>query len=100
MINELPMIQLETTPFYNSWSNRKSASFQVQWLYFNQSRWIPLNCKNYAKLESAIEMGGCFVDIKDSNFPSVDRVRVFPKLDYISYLGMKFRICRLLLPGY
>ncbi|ORX57982.1 hypothetical protein DM01DRAFT_1267102, partial [Hesseltinella vesiculosa] len=68
------------------------------WLYFNQRRWMPLNCQNYASLDKALVTGGVFVDIADTNFPSAKCVRVFPKADYLSHMGMRFRICRLLLP--
>ncbi|SAM03844.1 hypothetical protein [Absidia glauca] len=77
---------------------RRSTSFHAQWLYFSNSRWIPLNSQNYAKLESILQTGGVFMDVADTNFPLVKSVRVFPKSDYLSYLGVRFRICRLLLP--
>ncbi|KAI8341805.1 hypothetical protein BC941DRAFT_414510 [Chlamydoabsidia padenii] len=76
----------------------RSTNFHAQWLYFSQSRWIPLNSQNYAKLESTLQTGGVFMDISDTNFPLVKNVRVFPRSDYLSYMGVRYRICRILLP--
>lgn len=72
----------------------------AQWLFFNESRWIPLDLVNYEKLENTIRTKGTFVDIQDSHFPEVRRVRVFPELDYLSYLGIRYRISKVLLPSY
>ncbi|KAI9336254.1 hypothetical protein BD770DRAFT_332196 [Pilaira anomala] len=72
----------------------------AQWLFFNESRWIPLDLVNYEKLENTIRTKGTFVDIQDSHFPEVRRVRVFPELDYLSYLGIRYRISKILLPSY
>ncbi|KAI8391771.1 uncharacterized protein BYT42DRAFT_485177, partial [Radiomyces spectabilis] len=68
------------------------------WLFFSRARWIPLDAENHAKLESTLQLKGVFVDINDSHFPAVQRVRVFPGSDYLSYLGVRYRISRVLLP--
>lgn len=71
----------------------------AQWLFFKESRWIPLDLVNYEKLEDTIRIKGTFIDIEDSHFPEVRRVRVFPELDYLSYLGIRYRISKVLLPN-
>ncbi|KAI9321858.1 hypothetical protein BX666DRAFT_1838087, partial [Dichotomocladium elegans] len=75
-----------------------STQFQAQWLYFKNSRWIPLDRQNHHKLERTLELGGIFTDIQDSHFPAVQKIRVFPRADYLSYLGIRYRISRILLP--
>ncbi|KAI8637466.1 hypothetical protein BD408DRAFT_320005, partial [Parasitella parasitica] len=68
------------------------------WFFFKNYRWIPLDSVNHGKLENAILSKGTFVDIRDSHFPKVPKVRVFPELDYLSYLGIRYRISKVLLP--
>ncbi|KAI7847193.1 hypothetical protein BDC45DRAFT_526890 [Circinella umbellata] len=76
-----------------------TPSFQAQWLFFSNSRWIPLDIQSHSKLERTLQLGGVFVDIQDSHFPDVPRIRVFPGADYLSYLGIRYRISRVLLPA-
>ncbi|KAI9261929.1 hypothetical protein EDC94DRAFT_519295 [Helicostylum pulchrum] len=71
----------------------------AQWLFFKELRWIPLDLVNYEKLEDTIRIKGTFIDIEDSHFPEVRRVRVFPELDYLSYLGIRYKISKVLLPN-
>lgn len=77
----------------------KSPSFQAQWMFFSNSQWIPLDTSSHLKLERTLQLNGVFVDIQDSHFPGVERIRVFPGADYLSYLGIRYRICRVLLPS-
>jgi hypothetical protein len=79
-------------------SDTTSKRIVAQWLFFNESRWIPLDLVNHEKLENAIHTKGTFMDIQDSHFPEVPRVRVFPELDYLSYLGIRYKISKVLLP--
>ncbi|ORY99980.1 hypothetical protein BCR43DRAFT_484662 [Syncephalastrum racemosum] len=76
-----------------------TTTFQAQWLYFSNARWIPLDTHNHTKLERTLQLGGVFVDIQDSHFPDVQRIRVFPGADYLSYLGIRYRISRVFLPA-
>ncbi|KAL0090880.1 hypothetical protein J3Q64DRAFT_1623937, partial [Phycomyces blakesleeanus] len=68
------------------------------WLIFMDEKWIPFDVPNQAKLEHTLSLGGTFVDITDSHFPNVKRVRVFPKSSYLSYLGVKYRLSRIIEP--
>ncbi|KAI7880534.1 hypothetical protein K492DRAFT_177880 [Lichtheimia hyalospora FSU 10163] len=79
--------------------SKKSPSFQAQWMFFSNSQWIPLDTQSHLKLERTLQLDGVFVDIQDSHFPGVERIRVFPGADYLSYLGIRYRICRVLLPS-
>ncbi|KAI9491096.1 hypothetical protein BDB00DRAFT_834492 [Zychaea mexicana] len=83
----------------SSSSSSSSHAFQAQWLFFSNSRWIPLDTQSHSKLERTLQLGGVFVDIQDSHFPDVQRIRVFPGADYLSYLGIRYRISRVLLPA-
>ncbi|KAG2221985.1 hypothetical protein INT45_006685 [Circinella minor] len=83
----------------SSSSSTTTPSFQAQWLFFSNSRWIPLDIQSHSKLERTLQLGGVFVDIQDSHFPDVPRIRVFPGADYLSYLGIRYRISRVLLPA-
>ena len=87
-----------TLPLSSS-SSSATPSFQAQWLFFSNSRWIPLDTQSHSKLERTLQLGGVFVDIQDSHFPDVQRIRVFPGADYLSYLGIRYRISRVLLPA-
>lgn len=78
---------------------KKNKRITALWLFFNESRWIPLDLVNHEKLENAIQTKGTFIDIQDSHFPEVKRVRVFPELDYLSYLGIRYKISKVLLPS-
>ncbi|KAI9244272.1 hypothetical protein BDA99DRAFT_448561 [Phascolomyces articulosus] len=80
-------------------SSSSTPSFQAQWLFFSNSRWVPLDNQSHSKLERTLQLGGVFVDIQDSHFPDVHRIRVFPGADYLSYLGIRYRISRVLLPA-
>ncbi|ORZ15707.1 hypothetical protein BCR42DRAFT_415760 [Absidia repens] len=62
------------------------------------AKWVPFDANNQFKLEQTLNLGGTFVDIEDSNFPKVKRVRVFPKSNYLSYLGVKYRLSRVMQP--
>ncbi|CDH57352.1 hypothetical protein RO3G_06996 [Lichtheimia corymbifera JMRC:FSU:9682] len=68
------------------------------WLVFMQVKWVPFDATNQTKLEQTLNLGGTFVDIEDSHFPGVKRVRAFPKSNYISYLGVKYRLSRVMQP--
>ena len=62
------------------------------WLVFMNNKWIPFDTPNQYKLDYALGLQCTFVDIQDSHFPSVKKVRVFPKSNHLSYLGVKYRI--------
>ncbi|KAI8883272.1 hypothetical protein K501DRAFT_123586, partial [Backusella circina FSU 941] len=68
------------------------------WLVFMGNKWIPFDSANQHKLEQTLGLGGTFVDIEDKLFPAVKRVRVFPKSNYLSYLGVKYRLSRVMQP--
>ncbi|KAI8141796.1 hypothetical protein BJV82DRAFT_162641 [Fennellomyces sp. T-0311] len=68
------------------------------WLVFMEVKWVPFDASNQYKLEQTLNLGGTFVDIQDSHFPGVKRVRAFPKSNYISYLGVKYRLSRVMQP--
>ena len=70
------------------------------WLVFINAKWVPFASSNQHKLEQTLGLGGTFVDIEDKLFPSVKRVRVFPKANYLSYLGVKYRLSRVMQPHY
>ncbi|KAI8097078.1 uncharacterized protein BX664DRAFT_240350, partial [Halteromyces radiatus] len=75
----------------------KSTTY-FTWLVFMYAKWVPFDANNQGKLEQTLHLGGTFVDIEDSNFPKVKRVRVFPKSNYLSYLGVKYRLSRVMQP--
>ncbi|KAI9018752.1 hypothetical protein CLU79DRAFT_760227 [Phycomyces nitens] len=75
-----------------------SSNNYFTWLVFLDARWVPFNPINQHKLEQTLNVGGTFIDIHDSNFPNVRRVRVFPKANYLSYLGVKYRLSRVMQP--
>ncbi|ORY90993.1 hypothetical protein BCR43DRAFT_498318 [Syncephalastrum racemosum] len=68
------------------------------WLVFLQEQWVPFDAPNQIKLEQTLSLGGTFVDVSDTHFPKVKRVRVFPKNNYLSYLGVKYRLSRIMQP--
>lgn len=68
------------------------------WLVFMNEKWVPFDILNQTKLEQTLTVGGTFVDINDSHFPDVKRVRVFPRSNYLSYLGVKYRLSRIMQP--
>ncbi|ORZ00698.1 hypothetical protein BCR43DRAFT_421850, partial [Syncephalastrum racemosum] len=68
------------------------------WLVFQGKRWYPLDRSNQLALDHTIAIGGTFVDIQDSHFPKAPRVRVFPKENYLSYLGVKYQLSRVVQP--
>lgn len=72
------------------------SSAYYTWLVFLLEKWIPFDAPNQRKVEQTLNLGGTFVDIQDSHFPAVKRVRVFPKSNYLSYLGVKYRLSRIL----
>jgi hypothetical protein len=61
-------------------------------------KWVPFDTINQTRLEQTLTVGGTFVDIQDSHFPKVKRVRVFPRNNYLSYLGVKYRLSRIMQP--
>ncbi|CAO3625264.1 unnamed protein product [Mucor fragilis] len=75
-----------------------TASWNFTWLVFMNEKWVPFDILNQTKLEQTLTVGGTFVDISDSHFPDVKRVRVFPKSNYLSYLGVKYRLSRIMQP--
>jgi hypothetical protein len=72
------------------------TSTYYTWLVFLLEKWIPFDAPNQRKVEQTLNLGGTFVDIQDTHFPSVKRVRVFPKSNYLSYLGVKYRLSRII----
>ncbi|KAL0091329.1 hypothetical protein J3Q64DRAFT_1709511 [Phycomyces blakesleeanus] len=86
-----------TTPTTTSNSYHSSNNY-FTWLVFMKAKWVPFDPSNQHKLEQTLSVGGTFIDINDSNFPSVRRVRVFPKSNYLSYLGVKYRLSRVMQP--
>ncbi|KAI9485207.1 MAG: hypothetical protein EXX96DRAFT_544263 [Benjaminiella poitrasii] len=68
------------------------------WLVFINFKWVPFASMNQYKLEQTLGLGGTFVDIEDRLFPGVKKVRVFPKSNYLSYLGVKYRLSRVMQP--
>jgi hypothetical protein len=76
----------------------KNMDESHQWLFFRNSRWTPFDAHNQAKLFETLLMNGTFVDIEDSHFPGVDRLRVFPASNYVSYLGTRYKLSHILLP--
>jgi hypothetical protein len=81
----------------NGTSSTNNGSY-FTWLVFLQEKWVPFDFQNQGRLEQTLSLGGTFVDIEDSHFPSVKRVRVFPRANYLSYLGIKYRLSRVLQP--
>ncbi|CAO3631523.1 unnamed protein product [Cunninghamella echinulata] len=79
----------------NSNNNNRQKPRYYTWLVFQHSTWVPFDSQNQQKLEQTHNLGGTFVDIEDSHFPDVKRVRIFPKSNYLSYLGVKYRLSRL-----
>jgi hypothetical protein len=75
-----------------------STTKSFTWLVFMNEKWVPFDPINQTKLEQTLTLGGTFVDITDSHFPHVNRVRVFPKNNYLSYLGVKYRLSRIMQP--
>jgi hypothetical protein len=86
-----------TTGSTNNPSSASNGSY-FTWLVFLQEKWVPFDFQNQGRLEQTLSLGGTFVDIEDSHFPSVKRVRVFPRANYLSYLGIKYRLSRVLQP--
>lgn len=84
---------------YKSVSVHQTAD-NFTWLVFINAKWVPFASNNQHKLEQTLGLGGTFVDIEDLLFPSVKRVRVFPKANYLSYLGVKYRLSRVMQPHY
>ncbi|KAJ2956941.1 hypothetical protein NQZ79_g7296 [Umbelopsis isabellina] len=82
----------------NAPSTNGSSGSYFTWLVFLQEKWVPFDFQNQGRLEQTLSLGGTFVDIEDSHFPSVKRVRVFPRSNYLSYLGIKYRLSRVLQP--
>ncbi|GAA5812354.1 hypothetical protein MFLAVUS_005805 [Mucor flavus] len=76
----------------------RQACWNFTWLVFMNEKWVPFDIINQTKLEQTLTVGGTFVDISDSHFPDVKRVRVFPRNNYLSYLGVKYRLSRIMQP--
>ncbi|CAO3610578.1 unnamed protein product [Mucor fragilis] len=66
------------------------------WLVFMNNKWVPFDTPNQYKLDHTLGLQGTFVDIQDSHFPRVKKVRVFPKSNHLSYLGLKYRISKVM----
>jgi hypothetical protein len=66
------------------------------WLVFMNNKWVPFDTPNQYKLDHTLGLQGTFVDVQDSHFPSVKKVRVFPKSSHLSYLGLKYRVSKVL----
>ncbi|ORX42519.1 hypothetical protein DM01DRAFT_1330087 [Hesseltinella vesiculosa] len=86
-----------TSTIVDSYDNQPSESIsdypqEVTWLFFRDNQWVPFQNENHYKIEQAFTFGGIYVDIKDSNFPQLKSIRVFPTRFYLSYLGMKYRL--------
>ncbi|OBZ83094.1 hypothetical protein A0J61_08859 [Choanephora cucurbitarum] len=79
-------------------SSVQTTNTNFTWLVFINAKWVPFANLNQHKLEQTLGLGGTFVDIEDSLFPGVKRVRVFPKANYLSYLGVKYRLSRVMQP--
>ncbi|KAI9016428.1 hypothetical protein CLU79DRAFT_763839 [Phycomyces nitens] len=92
---------LQLSPDYTQPSapaTRHKQTAYCTWLVFMHPAWVPFDYSNHYKLEQTLSLGGTFVDIQDSHFPCVKRVRVFPKSNYLSYLGVKYRLSRVMQP--
>ncbi|CEP19396.1 hypothetical protein [Parasitella parasitica] len=87
----------QQTTDYRSSSVRQIGD-NFTWLVFINAKWVPFASVNQHKLEQTLGLGGTFVDIEDKLFPGVKRVRVFPKANYLSYLGVKYRLSRVMQP--
>ncbi|KAI8877715.1 hypothetical protein K501DRAFT_337223 [Backusella circina FSU 941] len=74
----------------------KDKSRYCTWLVFMNSKWVPFDQINQYRLDQTLGLESTFVDIQDSHFPDVRRVRVFPKVNYLSYLGLKYRISKVM----
>ncbi|KAI7867005.1 hypothetical protein BDF14DRAFT_1709438, partial [Spinellus fusiger] len=79
-------------------TTRQRQTIYFTWLVFMHASWVPFDASNQYKLEQTLSLGGTFVDVQDSHFPGVKRVRVFPKFNYLSYLGVKYRLSRVMQP--
>ncbi|KAL9537767.1 hypothetical protein MBANPS3_011479 [Mucor bainieri] len=66
------------------------------WLVFMNNKWVPFDTSTKYKLDQILGLEGTFVDVQDSHFPSVKKVRVFPKSNHLSYLGLKYRISKVM----
>lgn len=66
------------------------------WLVFMNNKWVPFDTPNQYKLDHTLDLQSTFVDIQDSHFPDVNKVRVFPKSSHLSYLGLKYRISKVM----
>lgn len=83
---------------YHYQRSQHQPSYNYTWLVFKDEQWQPFDRENQSKLEQTLSVDGTFVDICDSLFPGVKRVRVFPRNNYLSYLGVKYRLSRILQP--
>ncbi|KAI8366333.1 hypothetical protein EDC96DRAFT_508582 [Choanephora cucurbitarum] len=79
-------------------TSQPAQTWNFTWLVFMNAKWVPFDTINQTRLEQTLTVGGTFVDIQDSHFPNVKRVRVFPKNNYLSYLGVKYRLSRIMQP--
>ncbi|KAI8393646.1 uncharacterized protein BYT42DRAFT_487806 [Radiomyces spectabilis] len=84
--------------YNNNLTGSSRASSNYSWLVFMNEKWVPFDVQNQLKLEQTLTLGGTFVDICDSHFPDMKRVRAFPKNNYLSYLGVKYRLSRIVQP--
>jgi hypothetical protein len=79
-------------------SKKTASEWNFTWLVFMNEKWVPFDIINQTRLEQTLTVDGTFVDIQDSHFPKVKRVRVFPRNNYLSYLGVKYRLSRVMQP--
>ncbi|KAI8063656.1 uncharacterized protein B0P05DRAFT_235600 [Gilbertella persicaria] len=93
-----PMMYHHRIPTHQFEQLSPKRSWNFTWLVFMNEKWVPFDTINQTRLEQTLTVGGTFVDIRDSHFPDVKRVRVFPKNNYLSYLGVKYRLSRIMQP--
>ncbi|CEG63767.1 hypothetical protein RMATCC62417_00866 [Rhizopus microsporus] len=96
--NSINSFRLLSPPTDYCHYSRKQFVKSFTWLVFLNEKWVPFDPINQTKLEHTLTVEGTFVDITDSHFPNVRRVRVFPKNNYLSYLGVKYRLSRIMQP--
>src|SRR4051794_24817673 len=68
---------------YASSSTPVSTHSSFRWLFFRNYQWIPFDSRNHSRIDSTLLTDGKYVDIEDSNFDEIKRVRVFPILGYV-----------------
>ncbi|KAI9321240.1 hypothetical protein BX666DRAFT_1900039 [Dichotomocladium elegans] len=92
----IPLSAITTS--ITSTTTQQPSMYYFTWLVFLKEKWVPFDAANQTKLEQTLTLGGTFVDVTDTHFPNVKRVRVFPRSNYLSYLGVKYRLSRIMQP--